>query len=140
MTQQPVAQPAESAVQPDNVDATIAATVTALIHGRKLRVADVAAQVGMSGTGLYNKLNVERPFKAAEVAALATVLGVTIMDLYTGLGGMFSPPNQDLRARGDSNPRLTAYKVVDLADHVARRSPSVTPVPSSPGLPVRHAA
>lgn len=78
---------------------TIRATVRGIIKGRGIPVEIVAPRVGMSPSTLYRKLSghgVRDGFKAGEVAALAQTLGVKVQDLYDGLGGTFTPPDENL--------------------------------------------
>jgi len=54
--------------------------------------------VGVSHATMYRRLAAKgskEAFKAGEVATVAQVLGVTVGQLYDGLGGMFVPPPPD---------------------------------------------
>lgn len=81
----------------ERVDATIRSTVRALMEGRGLSKEDLAPQLGISPASLYRKLNDHNAtsFKAGELALVADALNVTIDQLYSGLGGTFTPPEND---------------------------------------------
>jgi hypothetical protein len=67
------------------VDATISATVKGLAAARDLSPDDVATGIGMNRSTYYRRL--AGGFSAADVAALADFFGVSVIDLYDGLGG-----------------------------------------------------
>lgn len=62
----------------------------AFIAGRQIPVEQLATELGVSRSGLYLKLNGQSPWSAAEVATLAELFGITVSDLYSGLGGTFA--------------------------------------------------
>lgn len=97
---------------PELVDRTIRATIRALMEGKGLSKEDLAPRVGMSAATLYRKTTEKGPvpFKAHEVALIASALGVRVSDLYDGLGGTFIPPSPD----GDDQ-RPSDYKVAVLS-------------------------
>lgn len=73
------------------VNARISAAVAALVRGQRRDVGEIAREMGLSRTALYQKIKGDRPFKAWEVAALAAIFGVRVSDLYDGLGGRVGP-------------------------------------------------
>src|SRR4051812_10420008 len=91
------------ATAPAPVDLVIAASVRALAHGQGRDIGVLAAEVGMSRAALYQKLKCDRPFKAAEVHALAKSFGVRVGDLYDGLGGRVGPGAASVLPHLDSN-------------------------------------
>ena len=100
-------------------DDTIRATIKALLSGQGISKEDLADAIGMSHATMYRRLaarGCEQAFKAGEVASIADALAVSVASLYSGLGGMFVPPDggNALRARRDSNPKPSDPKVRPL--------------------------
>lgn len=89
MTAQVIHFPTDAAC----IDSTIRTTVKALMKGRGLSAEALAPKLGMSASSLYRKLSDDAgersSFKAAEVAGLARELGVSVGQLFDGLGGTF---------------------------------------------------
>lgn len=82
----------------EQADETVRRTIKGLIKGRQLRTDDVAAAVGIAHATLYRRLagtGSKQAFSAGEVASLARYFGVPIEQIYTGLGGVFVPPDPD---------------------------------------------
>lgn len=131
MTVQPAGRAAAPTVPSAAVDGTIAATAWALLAGRHMKPVELAEIMSLSKTTIYAKLNGAAPFKASEVAEMAEVFGVEIMDFYDGLGGRFSPtPGGGAgRPRQDSNLRHTVYKFAGRGDAVTGRPQLVSAVP-----------
>ncbi len=93
----------------DVADDTIRRTVRALMHGRGLKVEDLADGIGMQRSTLYRRLSGngrKQAFAAGEVADIAAFFGVPVGDLYDGLGGRFTPP----AAPSTSAPRTDKIK------------------------------
>lgn len=91
------------------VDDTIRRAVKALIHGRDVKTDAVADAIGISRATLYNRLRGrgrQQAFQAGEVADLAAYFGLRVDDLYSGLGGRFTPGAQSSINSGCSSPSL----------------------------------
>lgn len=76
-------------------DDTIRRTIKALVEGKGVNPDDVAEAAGISRSTYFSKMagkGSAQAFKAGEVARIATFLGVTVAQLYDGLGGTFVPP------------------------------------------------
>lgn len=79
----------------EQADDTVRRTIDGIIKGKGLRREDVARLAGIKRSTFFNRMRAhgsESAFRAGEVASLARVLGVSIEQLYTGLGGTFIPP------------------------------------------------
>jgi len=86
-------------------DDTIRRTIKALVQGKGLRPEEVAEAAGISRTTYFSKMSGKgsaQAFKAGEVALIAQFLGVSVAQLYDGLGGTFvpTPPDGGADARG----------------------------------------
>lgn len=82
----------------EHADDTIRRTVDALVKGKGLSPAQVAEDAGMSRSTFFHKMagkGASQAFKAGEVASLARVLGVSVAQLFDGLGGTFVPTPPD---------------------------------------------
>lgn len=68
-------------------------SVSALLGSRRpnLSVKMLADAIGMKSSTLYTRLQMKTEFGASEVSAIAHYFGVTIEDLYNGLGGRIPP-------------------------------------------------
>ena len=107
-----------------HADDTIRRTIDALIKGKGLSPDAVASAAHMSRSTFFYKMGghgADRAFKAGEVAEIARFLGVSVGQLYDGLGGTFIPPQPPggeglsaRRARRDSNSQPSDPKVVVL--------------------------
>ena len=72
-------------------DATITRTVRALRGAHQVDARDLAQHLRISRQSLYNRLNGDAPWLAADVAALADYFGCTIQDLYDGTVNLARP-------------------------------------------------
>lgn len=107
----------------EHADDTVRRTVDALIKGRGYHRDEVAEAAGISRSAFYRKMSGrgdKNTFSAGEVASLAAVLGVSVAQLFDGLGGTFVPPpngGDGLRARRDSNSQPSDPKVGGSPHH-----------------------
>ena len=62
----------------------IRVTVRALRSAHQVDAAVLARRLGVSRQSIYNRLNGQAPWLAAEVAALADFFGCEVQDLYNG--------------------------------------------------------
>jgi hypothetical protein len=111
---------------PSETDRVIAATVRALASGRDQSIERVAVSCNMTKSALYERIRGIRSFKAPEVAAIADHFGVSVGDLYDGLGGRFGPPNGPLAQLAELrtfNPESRSAKVINFP--AGRRRSSV---------------
>lgn len=77
-----------------DADDTIRNSVWALSRGRGISVDQMAEGIGMPRTTLYRKLTArgrKTAFAAGEVADLARYFRVPVAELFSGLGGLFTP-------------------------------------------------
>lgn len=65
-------------------DSTISRTVRGIIAFTGMPAGVFREAVGLSRSTYYNKINGDTPWTADEVAHIAEVLGVSILDLYNG--------------------------------------------------------
>lgn len=95
-------------------DDTIRHTIKALVEGKGIRPDDVARAAGMSRSTYFAKMAAQgekNPFSAGEVASIAKCLGVSVSQLYDGLGGTFVPdPDGPRAAPTDAYPVDFAYQ------------------------------
>lgn len=92
-------------ISPDepDVDERIAAAVRALAAGRGVRTVDLAPVIGVGKTRIFAKLKGEAVWKASEVDAVARYFGVSVGDLFDGLG-LFGETKKPHRMTGGASP------------------------------------
>lgn len=79
----------------DTADDTVRRTIKGVAEGKGFTPDQVALAAGMSRSAYFRKISGHgsiQAFKAGEVAAIAQFLGVSVGQLYDGLGGTFVPP------------------------------------------------
>ena len=69
-----------------SADQRIAAAVRALAAGRGIKNSELAPIIGTSRATVFAKVKGDAPWKAEEIEAVATYFGVTVGDLFGGLG------------------------------------------------------
>ena len=69
-------------VRNDDTDRVIGATVHALMWRQRVTQRDIAGHLGIQQSAMSRKLRGTRPWLAAEVVAVAEVLGVPLAELF----------------------------------------------------------
>lgn len=118
-------------------DDTIRRTIAALMKGRGVSVNTLAESIGVSRAAWFSKMGghgTKQAFKAGEVATIAQVLGVSVGQLYDGLGGTFLPPASEMRAWRDSNPQPSDPELVPAGNILNLAAWRQVVKPSEPGV------
>lgn len=98
-------------------DSTISRTIRGIIAFTRMPTGAFRSAAGLSRSTYYNKINGETPWTADEVAHIANVLGVSILDLYNGR----VPPDLP------TWPRTSAPAERGISGFPRQRDPSPTP-------------
>lgn len=108
----------------DDPDATIGATVRALVSARRADTGVLARAMGISRNSYYNRVNGEKAWHARDVARAAAFFGVPITDFYDGVVRVGNAPTS--RATGLSTPEYPAASPASTRRLRLVRQPSGT--------------